>query len=234
MSQFRSISLCNVIYKLVSKILANWIKPLLDSLISNSQSAFVPGRLITDNVIIAYEVNHCLSHKISGQNGYASLKLDISKAYDRVEWNFLESVLLRIGFNPKFVALIMMCVTSVSFSFLLNGDQFGFLYPERGIRQVDPLSPYLFLFCAEALSHLIRQAEAQGEIQGVSVSLRAPRISHLLFADDTMIFCQTSSEALLAIKEILHKYELASGLKINLSKSAFVFSKNVQIENRLP
>ncbi|KAL0446258.1 UNVERIFIED_CONTAM: putative mitochondrial protein [Sesamum latifolium] len=226
-SQFRPISLCNVIYKLVSKTIANRLKPLLGSLISPSQSAFVPGRSITDNVLIAYEINHFLLHKTWGKDGHVSLKLDVSKAYDCVEWIFLERVLTRLGFHPKFVSLIMRCVTSVSYSFLLNGDKFGWLTPERGLRQGDPLSPYLYLFCAEALSALIRCAEEDGRIRGVAVARNAPRVSHLLFADDTLIFCQASREGLKEVHRLLGLFAKVSGLHMNLQKSAMVFSRNV-------
>ncbi|KAL0393841.1 UNVERIFIED_CONTAM: hypothetical protein Slati_4350300 [Sesamum latifolium] len=113
MSHFRPISLCNVIYKIASKALANRIKPFLNSIISPSHSAFVPGRLITDNVLVAYELNHFLKLKTWGKKDHVSLKLDVSKAYDRVEWKFLERVLTRLGFNSRFVLTIMTCVTSV-------------------------------------------------------------------------------------------------------------------------
>ncbi|KAL0378749.1 UNVERIFIED_CONTAM: Retrovirus-related Pol polyprotein from type-1 retrotransposable element R2 [Sesamum radiatum] len=233
MTQFRPISLCNVLYKLASKAIANRIKPFLSSIISTSQAAFVPHRLITDNVLAAYELNHYIKHKNKGKKGYISLKLDVSKAYDRVEWRILESVLLRLGFHHKFVHLTMSCVTTVSFSFLLNGEQFGFIRPRRGLRQGDPLSPYLFLFCAEAFSGLIRKAEVEGRIRGVAVSRRASPISHLLFADDTLIFCEASTEGLRCISEILAIYERGSSLKINLQKSAMVVSGNVDVNQRV-
>ncbi|KAL0405567.1 UNVERIFIED_CONTAM: hypothetical protein Slati_3870600 [Sesamum latifolium] len=224
MSHFRLISLCNVIYKLASNVIANRVKPFLGALISDSQSTFVPGRLIMDNMLLAYELNHFLKHKTWGRKGHSSIKLDISKAYDRVEWVFLERVLGRLGFNEGFVQLVMKCVSIVLFSFFLNGEQFGFLSLERDLRQGDPLSPYLFLFCAEAFSGLIRKAESEGTIEGVVVSRAAPPVSHLLFADDTLIFCQATKEALSSRQLVLTSFKAASGLMIDKGKSAIVGS----------
>ncbi|KAL0355322.1 UNVERIFIED_CONTAM: putative mitochondrial protein [Sesamum radiatum] len=184
-----------------------------------------------DNVLVAYEVNHYLAHKYQGNSGHVSLKLDLSKAYDRVEWYFLERVLLRLGFDSRFVELIMMCVTSVSFSFMLNGMPFENLQPGRGLRQGDPLSPYLFLFCTEAFSGMIRQAE-EGAIHGVRVCRNGPRVTHLLFADDTLIFCDANCESLELIRGLLAKFERGSGLQVNYQKSVVVFSRNVPLQTQ--
>ncbi|KAL0404066.1 UNVERIFIED_CONTAM: putative mitochondrial protein [Sesamum radiatum] len=174
-----------------------------------NQSSFIPGRLITDNVLIAFEINHYLHTKTWGSKGHAAIKLDSSKAYDKVE--LLEKILTRLGFAPRFVHLIMSCVSTVSYSFMLNGCEFGFLTPKRGIRQGDPLSPYLFLLCTEAFSALLHKAEKNGRTNGISVCRRAQRITHLLFADDTQIYCQASMEAMRCVKEILEIYAKASG-----------------------
>ncbi|KAL0450060.1 UNVERIFIED_CONTAM: hypothetical protein Slati_1562400 [Sesamum latifolium] len=131
------------------------------------------------------------------------------------------------------MALIMTCITSVSFSFLLNGEQFDFLSPERGLRPSrDPLSPYLFLLCAEAFSSMIRKAETEGALTGIAVSRLAPRVSHLLFVDDTLIFYQATRKELLCVKRILTSFEKASGLMINSGKSAMSFSRNVDADSR--
>ena len=119
---FRPISLCNVYYKILSKVLANRLKRVLPTLIHETQSGFVPGRLITDNILVAYECFHYLRKKKKGKDGYLGLKLDMSKAYDRVEWIFLEKMMLKMGFPDRYVKLIMGCVSTTSFSILVNGQ----------------------------------------------------------------------------------------------------------------
>ena len=132
---FRPISLCNVIYKLASKVLVNRLKPILPHIIHESQSAFVPGRLITDNTITAFEHFHFLKkRKCKGDKGYMALKLDMSKAYDQVEWKYLEAMLLQLGFNRRWVDLVMSLVTSVSYQVLINGYPSKVIRPQRGLR----------------------------------------------------------------------------------------------------
>ncbi|KAL0325489.1 UNVERIFIED_CONTAM: putative mitochondrial protein [Sesamum radiatum] len=169
-------------------------------IISPAQSAFVPGRLITDNVLLAFETNHFLNTHSKGSKHFMNLKLDISKAYDRVEWPFLRRVLGKLGFPCVVVDLIMLCVTTVSYSFVLSGHQFGSIIPQRGLRQGDP-SLLSVSLCTESLSALFRMAAERGTILGVAVCRGAPRISHLLFADDTMVFCPANVSTIQHVRQ---------------------------------
>jgi hypothetical protein len=113
MKDMRPISLCNVLYKIVSKVLANRLKSCLDKLVSQEQSAFVEGRSILDNALIAIEVIHAMKRKTKGHRGELALKIDISKAYDKVDWGFLCGMLVRMGFAEQWIQWMMMCVSYV-------------------------------------------------------------------------------------------------------------------------
>ena len=155
------------------------------------------------------------------------MKLDMNKAYDRVEWTFLESIMLKMGFREKWVGMVMATVKSVSYSILVNGEPRGNIQPTRGIRQGDPLSPYLFLLCSEGLNGLLNKAVNGGEIRGFSLCKYGPQISYLFFADDSLIFCRAKLGDVQAVQNALALYEMVSGQKINSQKTNLFFGKSV-------
>ncbi|XP_071921851.1 uncharacterized protein [Coffea arabica] len=232
LKSYRPISLCNVVYKVISKILANRLKNVLNHCISKTQAAFIPGRQILDNVILSHEYLHYMNNKRQGQNGLMAVKLDMSKAYDRVEWKFLDAMMEKMGYCTVWRKWIWSCLSSVTYSFNINGVPQEFVTPERGIRQGDPLSPYLFLLCSEGFSNLLKQAEGDKRITGVKICRSGPRLTHLFFADDSLIFCNADKEEASELVQILRKYEKGSGQSINLEKSSVFFSRNVSHQRK--
>ena len=175
-------------------MLANRFKGVLDKIISESQNSFVGGRKILDSVLI---VNECLDSRLKSRLPGIVCKLDIEKAYNHVHWGSLLYLLKRMGFGTKWCRWIETCISSVQFSVLVNGSPEGFFRNSRGIRQGDPLSPLLFFLVMEVLSRMLRKVETEGLIRGFSAGGNAHeglRISHLLFADDTILFCNADPE----------------------------------------
>jgi hypothetical protein len=162
-SQFRPISLCNTIYKIVSKVIVTRLKIVIPKLVSPFQTGFVPGRNIHENIIVAKEMVHTM-HRSKGRKGYFAIKVDLSKAYDKLSWEFVWRVLVEIKLPDKLINIIMHSITSVETNVKWHGARADYFRPQRGIRQGDPLSPYLFVLCMDKLSHLISHAVEDGRL----------------------------------------------------------------------
>jgi hypothetical protein len=214
--------------------LVNRLRPFLHDIISPTQSAFVPGRLITDNALVAFECIHAIQSGSSARAKFCAYKLDLAKAYDRVDWGFLEGVLAKMGFHSQWIQWVMACVTTVRYSIRFNGHMLDSFSPSRGLRQGDPLSPYLFLFVADGLSSLIRRQIEVGALRELHICRRAPRVSHLLFADDSLLFFEGSVQQSLVIKEVLDNYEKRTGQLVSMGKCSIMYGNqcpaNVQME----
>ncbi|CAA7021009.1 unnamed protein product [Microthlaspi erraticum] len=223
-ADYRPIALCNVGYKIISKLLSRRLQPLLESLISENQSAFVPKRAISDNVLITHEVLHFLKTSKAKVSCSMAVKTDMGKAYDQLEWNFTRMVMERFEFHAIWIEGIMQCIFTVTYSNLFNGAPRGCIVPSRGIRQGDSLLPYIFILCSEVLSGLCRRAQRTGKLQGFRVANESPRINHLLFADDTMFFCKANVKCCKELNKILDNYAMVMGQMINFQKSSISFS----------
>ncbi|XP_010472251.1 PREDICTED: uncharacterized protein LOC104751896 [Camelina sativa] len=232
MTDMRPISLCSVLYKIVSNVLCTRLKRCLPKLVSETQGAFVSGRLISDNILIAHEIIHALRTNSKFNKDMIAIKTDMSKAYDRVEWDFLEHLFVKMGFNSTWIQWIMSCVRSVSYTVLINGSSHGFVKPSRGIRQGDPLSPFLFILCAEALVHLMQRRHEQQRLTGFQFNESCPSVQHLLFADDSLFICKANKEECEEVLNCLSLYGKASGQVINFAKSTVTFGGKASYDTK--
>ena len=179
------------------------MKYVLQEIVCENQSAFVAKRLIIDNVLVTHEMMSRISRKKKGRCGEMALKLNMSKAYDRVEWVYLQQIMKRLGFHDEWISIVMKCVTSVTYAVRINGQPCGKIQPTRRLRQGDPLSPYLFLICAEGLSTLLHNAVQQKKLKGVAASVKGPKVSYLFLADDSIIFGHAIKEDAAEIQRLL-------------------------------
>ncbi|CAL1367531.1 unnamed protein product [Linum trigynum] len=224
-SQFRPISCCTFRYKVISKIMSTRLKKWIPGLVSEMQAAFTSDRLIQENIIIVHEMLHNFKNRRHG-DWDMMVKLDMRKAYDLVDWECLDSILQAYGFCDIWRGWINECIRTVNFSILLNGSPTEYFHPTRGIRQGDPISPFLFILLSNALSFLIDKGVERGEIRGIKLNQECTRISHCLFADDTVIFGKARVCEAIHILKILQNYGEVTGQEINASKSSIFFSRN--------
>lgn len=214
---YRPIACCNMLYKVISKLLANRLKMVLPEAMVPNQSAFIKGRLLLENVLLATEL--VKDYHKQGISPRCAFKLDISKAFDAVRWDFIMSTLQAMGFPVLFISWIKTCISTATFSVCINGALEGFFSSSRGLRQGCSLSPYLFVIAINVLSHLLDRAAIDGKI-GYHPYCRDLNLTHLSFADDMMIFLDGTPSSLRETVVVLDLFAHASGLAINPTKSS--------------
>lgn len=189
-SDYRPISLCNVIYKIVSKILANRLSSILPNLIGWEQSGFVAGRCPFDNIIALQEIVHSLERDTINLPRMI-INIDIEKAYDTIRWSAILATLTRMNFPDHWISWIHTYLNSASFSFFIDGQQTRWIYSSRGVRQGDPISSYLFVLVSQSLTNMLNLALSFGHIPGFNINFNI-RFNHLMYADDLVIISRAS------------------------------------------
>jgi len=213
---FRPIACCNVIYKVIAKILAKRLGRVLGGIIDHSQSAFVEGRSMIENIHLVQELMRKYNRKRVSPRCF--IKIDLRKAYDSVSWDFLAEMLEGLLFPSRFIHWIMECVSSTSYSIALNGGIYGMFKGRKGLRQGDPLSPFLFTICIEYLSRSLRMNTCSLDFN-FHPRCGQLRLSHLVFADDLMLMARGDCPSVRIVMESLLHFGARSGLSVNLLKS---------------
>lgn len=215
LNHFRPISFIGCIYKILAKVLARRFKAILGKLIGEAQSAFLKGRFILDGIVV---VNESIEDAKKSKTKRLFFKVDFAKAFDSVNWEYLLDMMRNMNFPEKWIAWIKECISTARMNVLINGNPSGEFEMQRGLRQGDPLSPFLFLVAAEGLNLLIRRVVERGLLKATYIGRRRTQISHVQYADDTMFIVDRGKENASAIRWILKNFELASGLSVNFDK----------------
>jgi exonuclease III len=226
--QYRPICLLNVCFKIFTKVGTNRITGIAESVVQPTQTAFMPGRYILEGVVILHETIHELHRKkLDG----VLFKIDFEKAYDKVNWDFLQQAMRLKGFNPVWCNWIQQFIEKGSVGIRVNDDIGRYFQTKKGLRQGDPLSPILFNIVADMLAIMIQRAKADDQISGLIPHLVEGGISILQYADDTILFMDNDLDKALNMKLILCLFEQLSGLKINFHKSEiFCFGRAMERE----
>ncbi|VFQ66033.1 unnamed protein product [Cuscuta campestris] len=221
-SDFRPISLTNFSSKIITRILASRLTTLLPCIISLEQGGFVPGKDINDHILLARELIHLIDRKTEGGN--LALKLDITKAFDTISWDYISQCLNRFGFNQKFTSLVMNSIQHSIISTLVNGTPSKPFNPRRGVRQGDPLSPYIFIIAMEGFTRSLNKLVSTGHLKGFNTG-RIQTVNHLSYADDVLVFTNGSIHNLKKLKNFLSNFEESTGLHLNLTKIQIISPK---------
>lgn len=213
---YRPVSCCNVLYKVVSKVIANRLKDMLPQCISHNQSAFIKDRLLVENILLATEI--VKDYHKEDVPPRCAMMIDIAKAFDSINWDFLLNTLRALNMPDQFIRWIELCVCTPSFSVQVNVGDGSFFQSKRGLRQGCSLSPYLFVICMNVLSHMLDKAAIGNQI-GYHPRCKNILLTHLCFADDLLVFTDGSKRSIEGVLKIFHEFEVMSGLKISLEKS---------------
>ena len=221
MTDFRPISCCNTLYKCISKLLALRLQRIIPYLVSPYQSAFISGRSIGDNVMLVQSL--CKDYHLNQGPPRCALKVDIHKAFDTLSWEFIFEVLKRMHFPEIFIDWIYACISSAMFSIKINGSLEGYFKGNSGLRQGDPLSPYLFVLAMEVLTQCIQLSTSSTDFKFHWRS-KEVNLTHMVFADDIFLFCKGETNSVKFLKHGLDLFSDISGLKANWNKSNCFFA----------
>nr|XP_016512294.1 PREDICTED: uncharacterized protein LOC107829334 [Nicotiana tabacum] len=211
------IASCTVLYKITAKVITSRLQKVMAYIILEARAGFIPGRKIADNIILAHELIKSYGRKHISLR--CMIKVDLQKAYDSLEWIYLEQVMEGLRFLEKFIKWVMNCIKTVNYSIILNGESVAPFNAAKGLIQGDPMSHFLFAIAIEYLSRLLKDLQHEKSYK-FHPRCRRLGITHLSFVDDLLLFARGDSEYVERLHACFTTFSAASGLQANLTKSA--------------